>query len=241
MFEWLNHFFKLNSKPVVVKEEIIDTPELTALKKAQYNAILDYVHKTSDANKKKAEKDHAKNNLKCPKCGHNVVVDHIQRIQGKIDGHMGGSLFGFGGSIHGSMDTNEVNFCTKCTHQWKKGTIVYMDSQSILDSNISWLRIAIQRYNDLQNVTFDELDFSEKFNSLAEKKQKMNDVFDDMIKNVNKFWGDTSIEVMHKFITESKWYYSNIPNYINTYYPADTLHKIGFKYAKEQLYENTNN
>lgn len=238
MLQWLNTIVTWWSGKVPALPPVpeVESPELVALKKGQYQNILAKAKKQSDERFERDKEEYEKNNSVCPKCGHNVVVEHIQRIQGKIDGHMGGSIFGFGGSIHGSMDTNEVNFCTKCTHQWKKGELANWGGMTIIESYLSWLRIAVSHYKDLGNVTFDPKDITETFNSKEEKFEKQLETYKELSGRAWDFWKDTSIEVIQRFAIEDLFGYPNPTSYVDGKFPASVLHDgLGYKYAKEML------
>jgi hypothetical protein len=238
MLQWLNTIVTWWSGKVPALPPVpeVESPELIALKKAQYQAMLAKARKESYDRYERDKIEHEKSNSICPKCGHDMVVDHIQRIQGKIDGHMGGSIFGFGGSIHGSMDTNEVNFCTKCTHQWKKGELTNWGGYSVIESYVSWLRIAISHHINLKDITFDPTDITQTFNSLEEKCENAVKTYNELCERAYKFWGDTSIEVIHQFVLEDRLSYSNKDYYIDKYFPTSVLHDgLGYKYAKEML------
>ena len=68
-----------------------------------------------------------KKNAVCPICGSKNRINKFVRLQGSLDGKSqgsyGGSLFGsYGyshGSIHGEMDTFQVNECRDCGNQWE--------------------------------------------------------------------------------------------------------------------------
>jgi len=241
MLQWLNTIVnwwsgKVPEPVITTPVPEVESPELIALKKEQYRAIITKAEKESDANYKKAKKEYDKRNSICPKCGHNVVVEHIQRLQGEINGSMGGSIFGFGGSIHGSMDTNEVNFCTKCSHQWKKGELKDWGGGNIISAHLSWLRIAISHYNKIHNVTFDPTDITEQYNSVEEKLEHVIKNYTDLSNRARKFWGDTSIEVILQFAKEHHSYYNDINYYMEQYFPEKVLHDgLEYKYAKEML------
>src|ERR1035437_6676954 len=72
--------------------------------------------------RKKENKRVKDSNEICPKCKSAKVVDKISQLKGEINGSsygsssfgmFGGSSYG-SGSIHGSMDTLEINKCNEC-------------------------------------------------------------------------------------------------------------------------------
>lgn len=237
MLQWLNTIVTwwAGKVPALPPAPEVESPELIALKKAQYQDILAKSQKASDDRYKRDKEEYEKNNSVCPKCGHTVVVEHIQRIQGKIDGHTSGGIFGFAGSLHGSMDTNEVNFCTKCTHQWKKVDIVNYGGGNLIDVQISWLRINVSQYKGWNNVVFDPTDITEKFSSKEEKIKHLYENYASIRKRTWDFWKDTSIEVIQTFALVDMRAYPDPTEYVNEKFPAITLHDLGYRYAKEML------
>ena len=87
-----------------------------------------------------------KSNGTCPKCSSTKVVDKISQLKGEINGSssISGSLGGmFGsGSIHGSIDTLEINKCTECSNEWKKVPYNSNGAQS-WENKIRYLRLSI--------------------------------------------------------------------------------------------------
>lgn len=82
---------------------------------------------------------------KCPKCKDKAsIVDKITHVQGT--GKIGGDFrLGFG-SIDGSLniDTNEINHCMKCGHEWKKFKTKYISATDII-------RVALNYLGDIHN------------------------------------------------------------------------------------------
>jgi hypothetical protein len=107
-------------KPLQISEL---TPTEKEIVKCEYEEIQ---RKIADDNEKIRMQKHelAKlRNEKCPHCFSKNVNNRISRIQGSLSGSSHGSMaFGFGsssGSIRGTLDTNEVNKCNDCQHEWK--------------------------------------------------------------------------------------------------------------------------
>ena len=67
----------------------------------------------------------------CPRCGGGEVINKFVRIKGDLSGSSGGYVSGSGGllggyisghssgHIEGHLDTQKVNECSKCGHQWE--------------------------------------------------------------------------------------------------------------------------
>jgi transcription elongation factor Elf1 len=94
---------------------------------------------------------------KCPICGGNSIVNKISRVQG--DGSVGGSFsLGFG-SVYGSMsvDTNEVNHCSKCGNEWKKYNFTYRSATKILSSYLNDIDTYIEGKYTYPEKTYNKL------------------------------------------------------------------------------------
>ena len=90
--------------------------------------------------KEQKENQHSHDN-RCPKCRakQNMIVDKIRSVEGsgKVDGDF---YLGFG-SVTGSMniDTEAVNHCTECGHQWKKFKTKYVSKTDIVRVTLNYL------------------------------------------------------------------------------------------------------
>lgn len=154
------------------------TPEEVAEIKRGMQAIE--LKMSESANKKwQASVEEAKRlNSVCPKCGGQRVGDRIKRQQGKIDGSIHGmtSLFGAGsihGSIHGEMDTNEVNKCKDCEHEWKKHVPTSWGNVECLKFKIESITWSMYNFKQAKNCTYDALDTTEKYFSLEGKRSDL--------------------------------------------------------------------
>jgi DNA-directed RNA polymerase subunit M/transcription elongation factor TFIIS len=134
---------------------------------------------------------------KCSKCGSLNVIDRISRLQGSLDGDLSGSqFFGFGsisGSLRGELDTNEVNQCRDCGHQWKKYSPNWEWSDSVLKDRVEKVYYALNYNKDLKMVKFDPMDLKEKFKSLSDKKADIISSIDFYKKHM-KIFEDISID-----------------------------------------------
>ena len=79
-------------------------------------------------------------NTLCPKCRiKTMVVDKIRQVVG-VGKFEGSIVFGFGhlGGIT-TIDTVEVNCCTKCGNEWKKYKAKYVTEKEILRVALKYL------------------------------------------------------------------------------------------------------
>ena len=99
-------------------------------------------------------------NETCPRCkaGKKDIVDKIRRVKGEVDGEF---FLGFG-SVEGETDTESVNHCNKCGHEWKKEETSYSDMRESAMSQI--LGPMYYFFNNDQDNTSDEL---KKFSARA--------------------------------------------------------------------------
>lgn len=163
--------------------------------------VLD-AEKFSKENKERVDKA----NSICPKCGNNKIIDKISQIKGNLSGssHSSGSLFGSSSysSIHGSLDTLEVNKCPKCDHEWKK--TFFSCHYETIEFKLSRLSYALENFYTAKNCTFDENSITEKFTSLEEKRtaliEKVRDSFS--TKDAKAFFSGVKIDVLQLIINE---------------------------------------
>ena len=81
---------------------------------------------------------------RCPLCRakKDQIVDKVRQVEGK--GSVDGSFYLGFGNVSGSMeiDTNSVNHCNVCGHEWKKFKTKYVSKTDIL-------RVTLKYLNDL--------------------------------------------------------------------------------------------
>jgi len=197
-------------KKIEYVDPILKEKRLSILK-SQYRSL----EETSSNEAKEKDKSNysyfEKQNNQCPKCGSSRVNDRIKRVQGELDGSISGSSFLFSGymsgSIHGELDTNEVNKCNDCQHEWKKEKYHWVVTSEIIDSKLDTIYYYLWGIGQSKKVKFDENDLTEKFNSLQEKKafelnKSMNDSW--RIDKIKKDWGNYSIELITKLLDEHR-------------------------------------
>jgi hypothetical protein len=85
-----------------------------------------------DSISERKEKSAKLTNSHCPKCRKSNVIDKIRRVKGDISGNF---KLGFG-SVSGKIDTNSVNTCSSCGHEWIKEEIDISETTSRAISEI---------------------------------------------------------------------------------------------------------
>ena len=108
MFDTVKKFFR---RPTTEQRQIIV---------GEYNAFLSDSEERAEMMDEYYRKDAEKRNNTCPKCGGTEVVHKIARTHGS--GSVSGGGFLSFNHVSGSskMDTDPVNHCNGCGHQWKK-------------------------------------------------------------------------------------------------------------------------
>lgn len=149
--------------------------EFIQLKKEYSETVARLNKKLSDASYKSAEAGRERVKLAnsiCPKCGSKKIIDKISQIKGDLNGssYGSGSLFSHSsyGSIHGSLDTLEVNKCSDCEHEWKKTK--YSSYYESISDKLRRLRYSLETFNECYNCKFDPKDLTETYDSLEDKK-----------------------------------------------------------------------
>jgi hypothetical protein len=84
-----------------------------------------------------------------------------------------GLLYGSGNSkIDGNFDTYPVNKCSSCGHEWNIEEVKYKSPEDIFSHYSSSLPgLLYYKISEYLELSFDEYDIKEKFNSLEEKKE----------------------------------------------------------------------
>jgi hypothetical protein len=182
------------------------------------------------------ERDEQLNSI-CPKCRSKNVNDRIKRQQGFLNGDISGSswnalTFGSGslsGRIHGEMDTNEVNKCNDCEHEWKKYKSPYEGSSACLKGKLEDVLRLLELNYYANNCEFDPMDLKEEYNSLEEKKAALSKEAKEnwRWREVGDFWKDISIDTV-KVLAE-KYLYCYDRTIFSKYYDESILLKIGFR------------
>jgi len=201
------------------KKKDLEEKKFKTIKK-QYNAILQKADKQADEKNLSERKRKNKRDSICPKCGSENVNDRIKRMQGSMRGEMSGhytNLLLFGsGAIHGhtssSFDTNEVNKCNDCEHEWKKDDYSYIYTRHVIEDKLNDIKYFLKDIKEAKDPDFDPKDLEEKFTSKEEKSKHLLDKAIDSyyIKYINDFWGETSTEVIEKIAKKYLSGYSKV-------------------------------
>jgi len=172
--------------------------------KSEYQILKDRVGKESQESYDNARKKLTTENEICPKCKSKNVNDRIQRLQGSFSGSVSGHSSLFGGSMYGhssgSIDTNEVNNCNDCGHQWKKYHMSYSDYTSLIEMYFSRLNYRMEEYHKAKTATVDKNDLDEKYTSDKEKQDALLSAFVDsfQLKSIKEVFAGVSIEAVQE-------------------------------------------
>lgn len=219
-------FFKKLKDKIVSSEpkfHIRGVSELNPSEKEKLKAQLEVLENrlSEDYNKQKSriEKEKEKHDGVCPKCKSVNVNNRIKRIQGEIKGSSSGSsFFGTGsssGSLRGSLDTNEVNKCNDCQHEWKiyDHKPHYVGIYDVIDYPNTVMRFLERTMQG--KIDWNPNDLNEKFATKEEKIQ------DDIRRTVEgfyglatkKYFGDLSLELMQYIVDVESNKYPSLYRY----------------------------
>jgi hypothetical protein len=226
----------------IFKKKKLKEEQLLMIKK-EYNIIKEKAEKLSNEIYQLNQNKIDKNNSVCPSCSSKYINDRIKRIQGSIEGGMsgGGSFIcsSVSGYISGKIDTNEINKCNDCGHEWKKRKNNYQGVDKYIENKIDYVDYYLMGYSELKHCKFNLHDLDEKYNSLEEKKAALLNDFENhwTIPTIKEFWGDISIEafieISSKYLNmweeESKITKKRILKH------KDILLKLGFTNLKDKL------
>jgi hypothetical protein len=194
-------FLKNLFKKKIFVNPILAEKRLQILKQ-QFSEIDKYFDGKATEKNSDGRSRSQKTNSTCPKCSGTNVNHRIKRVQGKVDGDVHGSSFLFSGSLsgslHGEMDTNEVNKCNDCQNEWKVNDYKYTYGSELRESSIDRIYYYFYWIEKAKNVEFDKNNLSEKFSSLEEKRKfEMDKALNDSwsIREIKKVWGGYSIEL----------------------------------------------
>ena len=107
------------------------------LKRLHIRRIEDRCGELAAQERKEIRESQQSHDEVCPRCaaGKRDIVDQIVQVVGS--GEVIGGLFRTYGSM--SMDTNTVNHCNKCNHEWKKFESRTVTSTDILRVTLRYL------------------------------------------------------------------------------------------------------
>ncbi len=189
------------------------TEEQKEMLKVEYEQLTK-VYESIKEEKSKIRRNREEKDKVCPHCGEkNDIIQNIKRIQGKIDGEgSGSSILGCGSwsaSLHGKLDTNEIWHCNKCSNEWKISEIKYDDSEKAMDGLFWYFYYYYSQLKDIDNITFDENDLTEKHTSLKEKvqaeKDRINTAYFKPDSEIRKYHVETVIQFLqhHSYSMDS--------------------------------------
>lgn len=190
-------FFKKLKDKIVSSEpkfHIRSVSELNPSEKEKLKAQLEVLQNRLSKDYKKQEsrikKEKEKHDGICPKCKSVNVNNRIKRIQGEIKGSgSGSSFFGTGsysGSLRGSLDTNKVNKCNDCQHEWKiyERKPYYVGIYDVIDYPTNVMCFLERTMHG--KINWNPNDLNEKFATKEEKIQ------DDICRTVEGFYGQAT-------------------------------------------------
>lgn len=178
----------------------------------------------------------------CPKCNSKNVNDRIQRLQGSFSGSVSGSSSFFGGSMSGhssgSIDTNEVNKCNDCGHEWKKYKMSYLGSSDLMDMYFSRLNCRMEEYRKAKIAKLDKEDLDEKYASDKEKQEALLSTLIDSytLKSIKEVFAGISIETIYevakKEIYPSSYSSYRFDNFIEFWDESFLMNFVGLKHIE---------
>jgi hypothetical protein len=229
------NYFK-NKKLKKEQEKLLAEKKVAELK-SELKRIDEKCSTIGSENYKRTSAEEMERNSTCPKCKSKNVNDRIKRQQGEIKGDFEGSgwsMLTFGsshssGRIRGKMDTNEVNKCNDCQHEWKKHKATHTWSGDVLKNEIESVRSLLDKYYEAENCKFDALDLEEKYSSLEEKKNALTKSAKEywLHSSVKRFWEGTTLDAFNALAKKhlSSWSYE----YLVKSYNEELLLSFGFK------------
>jgi len=169
-----------------------------------------------------------------------------KKIEGSINGSSSSSssyFLGIGGgyssgSLNGKIDTNEVNKCNDCGHEWKVSKLNLDGVSDVSEVKLSFLRLYYQHIKEYENATFDPNDITEKYSSLQEKKESLlKKVESNLWKTeIQEFWGKYSIELYLKLMEVEKYRTYQHMEFLDRVVPM--LESLGIRHIDEFLNKN---
>jgi hypothetical protein len=217
--------------------------------KYEYKILKGRAKELSDAHNNDSREWAKKFNGKCPKCSSTKVNDRIKRIEGEFSGEGKGSVSGFGilgtGIMHGSyrsessgkIDTNEVNKCGECGHEWKKREADWIYDEKLLKKGFKDLSWKMERYKKATEAEIDPKDLDEEYESNEAKRAALvKDATSEYIeKSVRGLFQNVSIEsilaIAELEIWKSSWDTSDIESFKESF-NVEFLEKMGLKHME---------
>jgi hypothetical protein len=224
-----------------IRKRKILKDKMFSLLKSEYESISNKAENLASKKFRENLDFEKKRNSTCPKCGKTNVTDRIKRQQGSIEGSMDGfhALFlgSVSGSIEGNLDTNEVNKCNDCGHEWKKKSNSYESKEEIIEDHIDHIRYYLQSFYMAEHCKFNKKDLTEKYNNLQEKRDALMKEAENSLwkKDVMNFWEGYSIDLMERLAKEHLSDFTYDYLWKEAFKCKDRLKELGFITLKEKV------
>jgi hypothetical protein len=123
----------------------------------QLDEIFQMAEKDKDSHNHKEYNSQHISDSTCPRCKGTQVVDRIAQVIGK--GSVSGSFSLGYGSVYGSskIDTNEINHCSICGHEWKKYKNNYKWASDIITDYLNNLKSHFEGKYDFYEHIYNKL------------------------------------------------------------------------------------
>lgn len=199
------------ANPQINKFVIEDISNMTEDKKLilreQYNSFKKELEDISSNLYQKSLEQTNNENSNCPKCKSTNVNNRIKKTQGEIKGTSFSGMYSSSASVSGSIDTNPVNKCNDCQHEWEiaKPYYSHISIENIAEYVCRVLNYAYEAYEG--EIKFDSNNLDEKYSSLQEKRQALVENLPNnwAFKEVKQYLGKYSIELVQYIVnTEMK-------------------------------------
>lgn len=223
MWKFLNKILGIKeiSKTFVVMEW---TAEEVILIKNDISRLNDKIIKENEKNNILNRETANRTNSYCPKCNSKNVNDRIKRTQGDLNS----SASSFGRlssvSVSAKIDTNEVNKCNECEHEWKKAEAYFHSSFGVLDYWTDKVRYMLASYSEYKNCKFNPLDAKEQFLSIEEKEEALKKKYESKLENISEFWSGTNLITLHELMRRDEYDLVDFKKY----YDEEVLILAGF-------------
>lgn len=184
------------------------TEEQRNILKWQYAQLVQSVKDQNTSLNEYYKEDAHRKNTVCPSCGDVSARGRFKRLKGEINGSSSSSfdaiaVLGTGigsgrsyGSVNGSMDTEQVNECRSCGHEWEVTKLRRSDFD--IESLCRYIRWFTQSIKEAKEVKWDPNDLSSPYNSLAEAQNgELNKMLEGYhLKTLQRHFGELSQELI---------------------------------------------
>ena len=117
----------------------LSTPTQTLKIREDVETIMTGCEKIASQEFREQKENQLAHDSRCPKCRESDVVDKIRKTEG--EGKVGGNFYLGFGNVSGrmSIDTNAVNHCNECGHEWEKFKTKYISKTEIVRVALNYL------------------------------------------------------------------------------------------------------